>query len=53
VTGKYGRAHQKFDALCLEPQNYPDAPNRLNFPTARLDPQQRYRHVSRYRFFAG
>jgi aldose 1-epimerase len=53
VIGKYGRAHQRFDALCLEPQNYPDAPNRPDFPSARLDPGQRYRHVSRYSFFAG
>ena len=53
VIGKYGRAHHRFDALCLEPQNYPDAPNRPDFPSARLDPGQRYRHISRYRFFAG
>jgi len=53
VIGKFGRAHHRFDALCLEPQNYPDAPNRPDFPSARLDPGQRYRHVSRYRFFAG
>jgi aldose 1-epimerase len=53
VIGKYGRAHRQFDALCLEPQRYPDAPNRPDFPSARLDPGQTYRHVSRYRFSAG
>lgn len=53
VTGKYGRAHRRFDALCLEPQRYPDTPNRPDYPSARLDPGQSYRHVSRYRFFTG
>jgi aldose 1-epimerase len=53
VTGKYGRAHRQFDALCLEPQRYPDTPNRPDYPSARLDPGQTYRHTSLYRFFAG
>jgi aldose 1-epimerase len=52
VTGKYGRVHRRYDALCLEPQVYPDTPNRLDFPSARLDPGQTYRHTSRYRFSA-
>ena len=52
VIGKYGCAHRQFDALCLEPQHYPDTPNRPDFPSARLDPGQTYRHVSRYRFSA-
>ena len=38
VTGKYGRVHRQFDALCLEPQVYPDTPNHQDFPSARLDP---------------
>jgi aldose 1-epimerase len=50
VTGKYGRVHHQFDALCLEPQVYPDTPNRPDFPSARLDPGQTYRHTSLYRF---
>ena len=52
VIGKYGRAHRQFDALCLEPQHYPDTPNRPDFPSARLDHGQTYRHTSRYRFSA-
>jgi aldose 1-epimerase len=52
VTGKYGRVHRRYDALCLEPQVYPDTPNRPDFPSARLDPGQTYRHTSRYRFSA-
>ena len=50
VTGKYGRVHRQYDALCLEPQVYPDTPNRPDFPSARLDPGQTYRHTSLYRF---
>ena len=52
VTGKYGRVHRQYDALCLEPQVYPNTPNRPDFPSARLDPGQVYRHVSLYRFSA-
>ena len=52
VTGKYGRVHRQYDALCLEPQAYPNTPNRPDFPSARLDPGQVYRHTSLYRFSA-
>ncbi len=50
VTGKHGRVHRPYDALCLEPQAYPDAPNRPDFPPVRLDPGQSYRRHSIYRF---
>ena len=52
VTGKYGRVHRQYDALCLEPQVYPNTPNRPDFPPARLDPGQVYRHTSLYQFSA-
>jgi aldose 1-epimerase len=52
VTGKYRRIHRQYDALCLEPQLYPNTPNRPDYPSARLDPGQTYRHTSRYRFSA-
>jgi aldose 1-epimerase len=50
ATGKYGRVYRQYDALCLEPQAWPDAPNRPDFPPVRLDPGQTYRRTSRYRF---
>jgi aldose 1-epimerase len=53
VVGKYGRIHRQYDALCLEPQLFPDTPNRPDYPSARLDPGRTYRHTSLYRFFAG
>jgi aldose 1-epimerase len=52
ALGKYGRLHRQSDALCLEPQSWPDTPNRSTFPTARLDPGQTYSHNSVYRFSA-
>ena len=36
--------------LCLEPQRFPDAPNRPDFPSAVLRPGETYRHLTRYRF---
>ncbi len=40
--GKHGRPYRPGDGVCLEPQAFPDAPNRSNFPSARLDPGDRY-----------
>jgi aldose 1-epimerase len=50
VTGKYGRVYRQYDALCLEPQVYPNSPNRPDFPSSRLDPGQTYLHKSVFRF---
>ncbi|WP_279481659.1 galactose mutarotase [Aureimonas sp. SK2] len=49
-VGKNGLTYRMGDALCLEPQLYPDTPNRPDFPSARLDPGATYRHRSLYRF---
>lgn len=38
--------------LCLEPQGYPDAPNRPGFPDAILRPGEVFRRVIEYRFAA-
>lgn len=50
LIGKGGRLYRQSDALCLEPQKFPDSPNKPSFPSARLEPGQTYRHVSQYRF---
>jgi aldose 1-epimerase len=50
AAGKGGRLYRQSDALCLEPQTWPDTPNRPDFPSARLDPGRRYRHEIAYRF---
>ena len=36
--------------LCLEPQHFPDSPNRPEFPTTLLRPGQHYRTLTRYSF---
>ena len=50
VAGKGGRLYRQSDAFCLEPQIWPDAPNRPDFPSARLNPHETYRHVSVFQF---
>jgi aldose 1-epimerase len=42
TVGKGGRIYRQGDALCLEPQVFPDAPNHADFPSARLDPGDTY-----------
>ncbi len=39
-----------FPAICFECQNFPDAPNHSNFPSAELRPGSKYRNQIRYRF---
>ena len=50
IRGKGGRLYRQSDALCLEPQIWPNAPNRPDFPSPRLAPGEVYRHVTTYRF---
>lgn len=49
-SGRGNRLYRQSDALCLEPQAWPDTPNRSDFPSARLDRGQLYHHVTVYRF---
>ena len=44
------RIYKAFSGLCLEPQVWPDAPNRPYFPQATLLPGEKYHHVTEYRF---
>jgi aldose 1-epimerase len=39
-----------FQGICLEAQNFPDAPNRADFPSARLLPGEVYQQQIFYRF---
>ena len=50
VTGRGGRLYRQGDGLCLEPQVFPDAPNKPDFPSARLDPGQTYMNKMVFRF---
>ena len=49
-TGKRGDKHNYRTGIALEAQNYPDAPNHANFPTAVLKPGETYKQSSIYAF---
>lgn len=50
TVGKAGRIYRMGDAIVLEPQMFPDTPNRPEFGSVRLDPGQTYRNVIVWRF---
>lgn len=50
LRGAGGELMRQGDGLCLEPQHYPDAPNRPDFPSTVLRPGEVYRSRSVYRF---
>lgn len=52
-TGKSKKIYRMGDAIVLEPQIFPDAPNQQGFPEARLKPGQTYRNVMTYRLTTG
>lgn len=49
-SGKAGRLYRMGDAVALEPQMFPDAPNRPEFGSLRLEPGETYRNVIVWRF---
>jgi aldose 1-epimerase len=42
ITGKAGHVYNKRFGLCLETQHFPDSPNKANFPTTILRPDEKY-----------
>jgi aldose 1-epimerase len=50
VAGKAGRLYRQSDGLALEPQLFPDSPNRPDFPSPRLDPGMEYVNTMLLRF---
>lgn len=51
--GKSRKIYRMGDALVMEPQIFPDAPNQKDFPNARLAPGETYRNVMTYRLTTG
>lgn len=49
LVGKQGRLYRMGDGVALEPQKFPDAPNKPGFVSARVDPGRPYRHLMTYR----
>lgn len=50
VPGHDGVVYGPNSGLCLEPQHFPDSPNRPHFPGTILRPSEVYRQVTEYRF---
>ena len=50
VPGLDGALYGAHAGLCLEPQAFPDSPNRRHFTDSVLRPDREYRHVSEFRF---
>ena len=48
--GKAGAHYPRFAGFAAETQRFPDSPNNPQFPSARLDPGQTYRHVMHFDF---
>ena len=49
-TGKYGAVYNKRNAICLETQKYPDTPNKPDWPSATLEPGDKYTSRCIYKF---
>jgi aldose 1-epimerase len=49
MIGKSGRMYRQGDGIALEPQHFPDAPNKPQFASTRLDPGQSYRNTMIFR----
>jgi len=50
LIGKEGKVYQRRFAFCMEPQHYPDSPNKANFPSVELKPGQTYHNTIEYKF---
>jgi aldose 1-epimerase len=50
VPGIHGHPYGAYAGVCLEPQHFPDSPNRPHFPDATLRPDRVYRQITEYRF---
>lgn len=49
-TGKDGATYRDYDAVAIECQGFPDAPNHANFPSQRLNPGEEYKQTIKFRF---
>jgi aldose 1-epimerase len=50
TSGKAGKLYREGDAIVLEPQMFPDTPNRPEFGSVRLEPGQTYRNIIIWEF---
>ena len=50
ITGKGGRVYQFRNGFCMEPQHYPDSPNKPGFPAVVLKPGETFHNIIIYKF---
>ncbi len=50
LTGKAGAEYKRRYGFCLETQHFPDSPNQPSFPSAVLEPGQRYEETTVWKF---
>jgi len=48
--GKNGKAYQQHYAFCIEPQYYPDSPNKPNFPSCIINAGEERKEIILYKF---
>jgi aldose 1-epimerase len=49
-VGKGGKVYRCRNGFCLEPQHFPDSPNKPEFPSVVLTPGQTYKNTIIYKF---
>jgi aldose 1-epimerase len=52
IPGKGDAKYQKYGAICLETQHYPDSPNHPDFPSTVLRPAAKFTSETIYKFAA-
>lgn len=50
LTGKSGRAYEFRNGFCLETQHFPDSPNKPEFPSVALSPDETYKTTTIHKF---
>lgn len=50
TLGKSGAIYTPFCGICFETQNFPDSPNRPEFPSTILKPNQEYNSITEFHF---
>lgn len=50
ANGFKGQPFPKWGGICFETQFYPDTPNKSDFPSSLLRPEEAYHHVTEFRF---
>ena len=49
-SGKGDKVYNQYGAFCFEPQGYPDAPNKPQFESVKLQPGENYKQTIVYKF---